>query len=185
MAVHAELRIERRETLIGTGGGLAVGTRKAVIALVSGLAGGVAMALPLVLYDWANAGHSALELFMAPTAWLFGLSHFAQNGYLWWPIVVGLVVLTACWALLGMLFEGIADRVDLRTLPATLGAGLGWGFVAWLFVWYTLLPIARGGAPFHAAAASSLFVAPIWVFVLGFALLGVATSLTYRLMRRE
>ena len=156
-----------------------------MLGVMAGLAGGVGMALPLVLYDWVNVGHSALELFMAPTAWLFGLAHFAQNGYLWWPIAVGALVLLACWALGGLLFEAIADRVALSSLGETLGAGLAWGFMSWLFVWYTLLPIARGGAPFHAAAASALFVAPIWVFVVGFAVLGVATALTYWLLHRE
>jgi hypothetical protein len=29
-------------------------------------------AAPLVIYDWAKASHSALELPMAVTAWLFG-----------------------------------------------------------------------------------------------------------------
>jgi hypothetical protein len=40
-------------------------TRKATIALGCGLAGGVAMAVPAVIYDWARSAHSALELPMA------------------------------------------------------------------------------------------------------------------------
>jgi hypothetical protein len=31
------------------------------------------MAAPLVLYDWAKTAHSALELPMAMSGWLFGL----------------------------------------------------------------------------------------------------------------
>lgn len=184
MAVHTHIPIQR-QTRFATGFGTTARTRKAVLGVEAGVAGGVGMALPLVLYGWVNVGHSALEVFMAPTAWLFGLSHFAQNGYLWWPIVVGAVVLIACWVLLGMVFDAIADRIGLRSLPETLGAGVSWGFICWLLFWYTLLPIARGGAPFHITAASSLFVAPIWVFVVAFALLGVATALTYRLLQEE
>lgn len=186
MAVHGEIRTLRVSRRFAVGFVPLAGTRKAFIAVASGLAGGIGMSLPLVVYDWATDGHSALELFMAPTAWLFGLTHFAQNGYLWWPIVVGAVVLAALWVAFGAVFGAVAERfLALRTLPETLAAGLAWGFASWLFFWYTLLPIARGGAPFHAVAGSSLLVAPIWVFISGFALLGIATSLTYWLLRRE
>lgn len=165
-------------------------SRKMLVALGCGFAGVLALALPIVVYDSVSAAHGSLALFMAPTAWLFGLNHFAQTGYLWWPIVVGLLIVLLCAALQGAVFGGLADRfLDLRTLPEALGVGLGWGFASWLLFWYTLLPIARGGAPFHATAAvipfaTPLFVAPIWVFVLGFALLGVVTSLTYLMLRK-
>jgi hypothetical protein len=93
------------------------------------------------------------------------------------------VVIATTVGLVGGL--GMALRfLNLRTLPETLGAGIAWGFVSWLFFWYTLLSIARGGAPFHATAASSSYVAPTWVFLVGFAILGVATSLAYRVLRR-
>ncbi|HEV8103555.1 MAG TPA: hypothetical protein VGP69_07465, partial [Gaiellaceae bacterium] len=145
----------------------------------------IGMAVPIVLYGWLNSGHSALELPMAATSWLFGLGHFTQNGYQWGSIVVGLLLLAGYGIVHGAVFGGVADRfLNLRTLPETIGAGITWGFVSWLFFWYTLLPIARDGAPFRTTAVSSLFVAPTWVFVVGFAVLGVATSLTYRLVRR-
>lgn len=160
--------------------------RKALIAVTAGLAGALGMALPIVIYGWANAAHSALELPMAATSWILGLGHFTQNGYQWWSIVVGIVLLTAYGLMHGAIFGAVADRfLRLRTLPETLGAGLAWGFVGWMFFWYTLLPIARGGAPFHATVTSSLFVAPTWVFVVGYAILGLATSLAYFVMRRD
>ncbi len=159
---------------------------KAAIATVVGLAGAAGMALPIVLYGWANMSHSALELPMAATAWLFGLGHFAQNGYQWGSIVVGILLLAVYGIVHGAVFGAAADRfLRLQTLSETLGAGFAWGFVSWLFFWYTLLPIARGGAPFHVTAASSLAVAPTWVFVLGFACLGVVTALAYWLPRRR
>jgi hypothetical protein len=156
-----------------------------MVAVWCGLAGGVGMIVPIVIYDWASAVHSALEIMMAPTAWLFGLEHFVQNGYAWWPIVIGFPLYVVYFAATGVVFGGLADRfLQLRTLPEAFGVGLAWGFVSWLFFWYTLLPIARAGAPFHATAVSSLFVAPIWVFIVGFAILGLATSLCYLLLRR-
>jgi hypothetical protein len=160
--------------------------RKVLIATAAGLAGGLGMAVPIVIYGWANAAHSALELPMAATAWLFGLEHFAQNGYHWWPIVAGMGLLALYALAHGAVFGAVADRfLRLRTIPETLGAGLAWGFVSWMFFWYTVLPIARDGAPFRMSATSSLFVAPTWVFVVGFTVLGVVTSLTYRVMHRE
>jgi hypothetical protein len=162
-----------------------VPTRKVTIALTCGIVGGLVMALPILLYDWVKAAHSALELPMAATAWLFGLDHFAQNGYHWWPIAIGALFLLGYWVLHGAVFGAVADRfLKLRTLPETLGAGLAWGFVGWLFFWYTLLPIARDGAPFRATAASSLLVAPNWIYIVAFAALGVATSLAYWVLRR-
>jgi hypothetical protein len=134
--------------------------------------------VPIVLYDWVSSAHSALELPMAATAWVFGLGHFVQNGYQWWPIAIGALVLLAYGVLHGMIFGAVADRfLELRTLPEALGAGIAWGFVAWLFFWYTLLPVARDGAPFPA-------VAPIWTYVVAFAALGLATSLAYLRLRR-
>jgi hypothetical protein len=151
----------------------------AVVATLTGIAGGLAMALPVVIYDWATGAHSALELPMAATAWVFGLGHFTQNGYEWWPIVVGILLLTAYAIVHGAVFGGFADRfLRLRTLPEVMGVGAAWGFVSWLFFWYTLLPIARGGAPF-VAEASGLLVAPVWVFVIAFAVLGVASALAF------
>jgi len=159
--------------------------RNAGIATAAGLAGGLAMGLPLVVYDWVSSAHSALELPMAATAWLFGLEHFTQNGYQWWPIVIGIVALGAYALGHGVVFGGLADRfVRLGTLPETIGVGLAWAFASWLLFWYTLLPIARDGAPFRATAASSLFVAPNWVYIVGFALLGIVTSLGYRITSR-
>lgn len=184
---QSQLRVEWRERRARAGEVAAeLPVRgKAVIATTVGMAGGFAMALPIVIYGWAQTGHSALELPMAATSWLFGLGHFAQNGYQWGSIVVGILLLAGYATVHGAIFGGVADRfLRLRTLPETLGAGFAWGFVSWLFFWYTLLPIARGGAPFHATAGSSLFVAPTWVFLVSFAILGVATSLAYWVLRR-
>jgi hypothetical protein len=159
---------------------------KSMVAAACGITGIVGMAVPVVIYDWAKSGHSALELPMAVTGWIFGLQHFVQNGYLWWPIVVGAVLLVGYGIVSGIVFGGIADRIlALRTYPETLAAGLAFGFASWLLFWYTLLPIAKGGAPFHATLASTYMVAPAWVFIVGFAVLGLVTATVYRLMVRE
>jgi hypothetical protein len=153
--------------------------------LVSGLAGGLVMATPLVVYDWARASHSALELPMATTAWLFGLDHYARNGYRWWPIVIGTLFLLAYAGTLGLAFAGIADRVyHVRTLIGSLALGGVWSFASFMLFWYMLLPIARDGAPFRATpGAADSFVAPNWVWILGFTLFGLMTGLCWSALR--
>jgi len=159
--------------------------RLATVGLLSGFAGGLAMGAPLVIYDWAKSGHSALELPMAVTAWLFGLDHFARNGYHWWPIVIGAALLLAYWSLTGLAFAGLADRVyGLRSMSGCLALGLAWSVVGFLFFWDMLLPIARDGAPFRVnTVAPGQFVAPNWTWILGFTLLGAATGACYRRLR--
>ncbi len=159
--------------------------RLAMVGLVSGVLGGLAMGAPIVIYDWAKASHSALELPMAVTAWLFGLDHFARNGYHWWPIVIGALFLLAYWAMSGLAFAGIADRVyGLRSLRGCLALGLAWSVASFLVFWEMLLPIARDGAPFRVSAlAPGRFVAPNWAWILGFTLLGLATGACYRALR--
>jgi hypothetical protein len=142
------------------------------------------MAVPLVVYDWVKAGHAALELPMAVTGWLFGLEHFAQNGYRWWPIVIGAALLIAYLLVSGLVFAGLADRVfTVETLAGSLAAGFAWAVASFMFFWYMLLPIARDGAPFRATAASTLLVAPTWVWIVGFVALGLASGLAYRAVR--
>jgi hypothetical protein len=156
--------------------------RLGAAGVAAGVGGGLVLAAPLVIYDWARAGHSALELPMAVTGWLFGLEHFARNGYHWWPIVIGALFLLAYWGVLGVAFAGLADRVyRVRTVAGGLALGAVWSFVSWMFFWYMLLPIARDGAPFRPTAqAAGAFVAPSWVWILGFALSGLATGVVYR-----
>ena len=179
---HNQLHVDwqDRGLRVFTALGTALSTRtKAFIATTIGLAGGLVMALPLVLYGWASSAHSALELPMAATSWMFGLGHFTQNGYQWTSIALGTLILAVYGIAHGAVFGGFADRfLRLTTVPEALGAGLAWGFVSWMFFWYTLLPITKGGAPF-------LFVGPTWVFLVGFALLGMTTSLVYLTLRRR
>lgn len=148
----------------------------------AGLAGAVGLAVPVVVYDWAKAGHAALELPQAATAWLFGLDHFEQNGYRWWPIVIGAALLLAYVTAHGVAFALSTERP--RTYAGALAGGLALGFVAWLLFWYTVLSIARDGAPFRASTLPGSSVAPNWVWILGFLALGVAAGLTHRAMRR-
>jgi hypothetical protein len=151
------------------------------IGVLAGLGGSLTLAAPLVIYDWAKASHSALELPMAVSGWLFGLDHFAQNGYHWWPIVIGAAILLAYGAALGLAFAGLADRVyRVRTLAGSLLLGGAWSFASFMFFWYMLLPIARDGAPFREVASGAPFVAPNWVWILAFALSGLATGVLYR-----
>src|SRR5712691_4238390 len=161
--------------------------RLTATGVAAGVGGGVALAGPLVVYDWAKASHGALELPMAVTAWLFGLDHYVRNGYPWWPIVIGALFLLAYWGIQGLAFAGIADRVyRVRTLIGSLTLGGLWSFTSFMFFWYMLLPIARDGAPFRATVgAAGSFVAPNWVWILGFALSGFATGVCYRALRRR
>jgi hypothetical protein len=168
-------QVDREESSFG---------RLALAGIGSGIVGGVILAVPLVIYDWAKASHSALELPMAVTGWLFGLEHFARNEYNWWPIVVGALFLLAFWAVMGVVYAGLADRVyRVRTLAGAFALGAVWSFVSFMFFWYMLLPIARDGAPFRlTASAAGDFVAPNWVWILGFALSGLATGACYRML---
>lgn len=163
-----------------------VAPRRVAAGVTVGLAGGALLALPVVLYDWAKAGHSALELPMAAAAWPFGLNHFAQNGYRWSPIVVGAVLIVAYAILSGLLFAGIADRVfSITTIEGSIAAGFAWGIASFMVFWYVVLAIARDGAPFRMTAASSAMVAPTWVFILGFVAFGVVSGMVYRSLRER
>jgi hypothetical protein len=157
------------------------------VGLASGVGAGLVMAAPLVVYDWAKASHSALELPMATTAWLFGLDHYARNGYHWWPIVIGALFLLSYSGALGLAFAGIADRVyHVRTLIGSLALGGVSSFASFMFFWYMLLPIARDGAPFRVTAgAAGAFVAPNWVWILGFTLFGFTTGICYFALGRR
>ena len=147
------------------------------VGTASGLLGALALAVPIVLWDWARDGHRAFEYPMAATAWLFGLQHFSNTGYHWWSLVLGIALLGVYGALSGIVFTALADRVFgvVRPLPS-LAAGLVWSFVSFIFFWDMLLPIARNGSPFRAVPLTAAFVAPNWVWILGFTLLGLATG---------
>ena len=156
--------------------------RLALVGVGCGVGGGMVMAAPLVIYDWANATHSALELPMAVTAWLFGLDHYVRNGYHWWPIVIGALLLLVYWSVLGVVYAAVAERVyRVRTWLGSVALGGFWSFASFMLFWYMLLPIARDGAPFRATvAAPAMFVAPNWVWILAFTLSGVVTGLCCR-----
>jgi hypothetical protein len=159
------------------------------VGLGSGLFGGLAMAAPLVVWDWARSSHVALELPMAATAWLFGLEHFSHESYLAWPILIGSVLFAAYWVLSGLVFTWLADRLGVARPAASIAAGLAWGFVSFIFFWDMLLPIARDGAPFRVPGGAAdlfvepTFVAPNWVWILGFTLLGLVTGACYAALR--
>ena len=157
------------------------------VGAASGLLGGLVLAAPIVIWDWVRSGHRALELPMAATAWPFGLVHFSHDEYIWWSIVVGIALLAAYWALSGVAFVALADRfLRPSRASATLVAGVAWSFVTFIFSWYMLLPIARDGAPFRAAAIDPrLFTAPNWVWILGFALSGLVIAESYGALRRS
>jgi hypothetical protein len=159
------------------------------VGLGSGLAGGLAMAAPLVIWDWVRSGHLALELPMAATGWLFGLQHFSHESYLAWPILIGAVLFAAYWTLSGLVFTKLADAFTSVSRPLTsLAAGFAWGFVSWIFFWDMLLPIARDGAPFRTPGSPTMFseptfVAPNWVWILAFTLMGLVTGACYAALR--
>jgi hypothetical protein len=155
------------------------------VGIASGILGGLAMAAPVVIWDWARSVHRALELPMAATAWLFGLDHFSHFENLWWPIVLGTALLAVYWAVSGVAFAALADRFYRLSRPAgTIVAGVVWSFASFMFVWYMLLAIAREGVPFRASSVHPLlFTAPTWVWILGFALSGLAIGGCYAVLR--
>ena len=154
------------------------------VGIGSGLLGALALAVPIVLWDWSRDGHRAFEYAMAPTAWLFGLQHFSNTHYDGWSLVFGIALLAAYGAISGIVFTALADRVFgvVRPLPS-LGAGLVWSFVSFIFFWDMLLPIARNGVPFRVVPTAAAFVAPNWVWILGFTLFGLATGACYAVLR--
>ena len=153
------------------------------VGLGSGLLGGIALAIPIVIWDWTRSAHRAFELPLAATAWLFGLEHFSHDRYVAWPLVIGVALLAGYAVLSGLVFTGLADRIYGIARPfAGLGAGLAWSFVSFMFFWYMLLPIARNGAPFRSATGV-VGVAPNWVWILGFTLFGVVTGACYAVLR--
>lgn len=143
------------------------------------------MTLPLLIWDWVSSSHLALELPTAATAWLFGLQHFSHSSYAFWPIVLGFAFLGLYWIASAIAFTGIAERLyGITGMGKSLVLGAAWAFVNYIFFWYMLLPIARGGAPFRAtASAPGLLVAPDWVFVVAFTAFGLATGAAYALLR--
>jgi hypothetical protein len=155
-------------------------SRRLGAGVAIGIAGGTAMALPAVLYGWASSAHAALELPAAVTAWLFGLDHFVENGYAWWSIALGAVLLTGYMAVAGPAFAALADRVyGVQTALGSLAVGVAGGIAHFIVFWYVLLAIARDGAPFRATSGSTVLVAPNWVFILGFVLSGIVSGLVY------
>lgn len=154
-------------------------SRLTALGVASGIIGGIVLALPLLFWDWANGGHSALEYPMAVSGWLFGLNHFEQNGYVAWAIVVGALFVLLYAALHGVAFAAIAERVyQVRTLIGSLALGALWSVFSWMLFWYMVLPIARDGAPLRQTAAG-LWVAPNWIWILGYTAFGLATGLAY------
>jgi hypothetical protein len=155
------------------------------VGVTAGLLGGIALAAPVVIWDWVREGQRALELPMAATSWLFGLDHFSHDENLWGSIVLGAIVLAVYWAVSGIAFTAVAERVEPPLGAAwAIVAGGGWSFASFIFFWYVLLPIARDGAPFRAPAADPLlFTAPNWVWVLGFTLSGLAIAGSYTALR--
>jgi hypothetical protein len=166
--------------------GLSAG-RLTAIGVASGVVGGLAMAGPIVIWDLVRSSHRALELPMAATSWPFGLVHFSHDRNLWWPIVLGTLLLAAFWAVSGVAFAGLADRAyRLSHAGSLVAAGAAWSFANFIFFWNMLLPIARDGAPFRPNVDDpQLFAAPNWVWILGFTLSGLVIAVCYTAWRRS
>ena len=163
----------------------AAGRSQLVAGVTAGVLGGLALAAPIVIWDWSRTGHRALELPMAATAWPFGLDHFSHTDNLWWPIVIGTALLAGYWALSGLVFALLADRPLRFAGPgSTLALGAAWSVVTFLVFWEMVLPIARDGMPFRASPrAPLLFTAPNWVWILGFVLSGLVVATGYKALR--
>jgi hypothetical protein len=155
------------------------------VGSAAGLLGGILMAIPLIVWDWVKTTHLALELPTAAASWVFGLNHFSHVTYHPGPIVIGIAFLGLYWLASGLAFTGLADRFyGITKLGPSLIAGAVWSFVNFMFFWYMLLPIARDGAPFRVTAIAPLqFVAPNWVWILSWAVFGLATAVFYAVLR--
>jgi hypothetical protein len=185
MEAHAEFRVRsERSTSTNTGAGRREMRRSSVVLGIGpGVLGGIALASPLVIWDWVRSSHIALEFPTAVTAWLFGLDHFSHTDYRLGPILIGTAFIALYCAASGVAYAAIAESRPRRMSPSVLG-GFAWGFVNFIFVWYMVLPIARGGAPLRSpSSAPGLFVAPNWVWILGFTLFGVVTGVASRAIR--
>ena len=90
------------------------------VGLGSGLLGGIALALPIVLWDWSRSGHLAFELPMAASAWLAGLQHFSHEHYMAWSLVIGVALRVGYAVLSGLVVTGLADRVFGITGPVPI-----------------------------------------------------------------
>ena len=137
MATHAEITERPRRHAVGTGTLERPEPLRAIqwfeVGCVAGVLGGIALALPLILWDWLHSAHLALELPMATTAWLFGLGHFSHDTNLIGSIVVGFVLLGVYWAVSGLVFTGLADRLlGIATIGSSLAAGAAWSFVSFI-----------------------------------------------------
>ena len=103
-----------------------------------------------------------------------------------WSSAVGALLLIAYWIVSGLAFAALADRVfAIKTLAGSSRAASLWGIVSFVSFWYVLLAIARDGAPFRATAASSVLVAPSWLWILGFVVSGLASGLAYHALRER
>ena len=68
---------------------------------------------------------------MAATAWLFGAEHFSHDENLWGSIVVGAILLAVYWAVSGIAFTAVAERVHPQLTTAwAIVAGAAWSFNA-------------------------------------------------------
>jgi hypothetical protein len=77
-----------------------------------------------------------------------------------------------------------AVSYGITGIGKSLVLGAAWAVINYIFVWYMLLPIARGGAPLRTTASSPvLFVAPDWVWVVAFTAFGLAVGACYAFLR--
>jgi hypothetical protein len=77
-----------------------------------------------------------------------------------------------------------ADAVRRLAAREVVAVGIASGLLgSFIFFWDILLTIARDGAPFRVVPATAAFVAPSWVWILGFTLLGLATGASYAVLR--
>ena len=107
------------------------------VGVTAGLLGGIALAAPVVIWDWVRTGQRALELPMAATSWLFGLDHFSHDENLWGSIVLGAILLAVYWAMSGIAFTALAERVEPPLGVAwAIVAGAAWSFASFIFFWY-------------------------------------------------
>lgn len=129
-------------------------------------AGAVLLAFRLLLN--ASQGGSAWPVLKEPGLPLFRASTVEMPSFELWPVFFGLALhslISAGWGgLFGLLFFGVSR-------PATLLAGLGWGVVVWLAMFYVALPLS-GAFPVTRRT-------PVAFAVSSHLLFGLTTALAY------
>lgn len=86
---------------------------------------------------------------------------------------VGMAVHLFHGAVLGLVFAGVANLLEVESIGSVIGLGIAWGVVVWIALAALLMPVWLGlvgspaSPPFPNFAVPSLFWHVVYGFVLG------------------